>query len=84
MNEKFEMAQLIKQLNEATKQYDLGIPIMTDQEWDELYFHLQELERTSGITLAGSPTQNIHYQVVNKLEKVEHNHPMLSLDKTKK
>ena len=83
MNEKFEMAQLIKQLNEATKQYDLGIPIMTDQEWDELYFHLQELERTSGITLAGSPTQNIHYQVVNKLEKVEHNHPMLSLDKTK-
>ena len=83
MSEKFEMAQLIRQLNEATKQYDLGAPIMTDQEWDELYFHLQELERTSGITLTGSPTQNIHYQVVNKLEKVEHNHPMLSLDKTK-
>ena len=83
MSEKFEMAQLIRQLNEATKQYDLGTPIMTDQEWDELYFHLQELERTSGITLTGSPTQNIHYQVVNKLEKVEHNHPMLSLDKTK-
>jgi NAD-dependent DNA ligase len=30
-----------------------------------------------------SPTQQIHYNVVNELAKVQHNHPMLSLDKTK-
>ena len=30
-----------------------------------------------------SPTQRVNYQVVNKLNKVEHNHLMLSLDKTK-
>ena len=30
-----------------------------------------------------SPTRKVNYQVVNQLKKVEHNHKMLSLDKTK-
>ena len=83
MKDKLEMGALIKKLNEATKQYDLGKPIMTDQEWDTLYFKLEQMEKESGIVFANSPTQTITYQVVNKLEKVEHNHLMLSLDKTK-
>ena len=41
------------------------------------------MERTTGIYLPDSPTQNIDYQVVNELKKVKHNHPMLSLAKTK-
>jgi len=77
------MEELIELLNRATKAYDEGHPIMTDKAWDELYFQLQELENRTGIILPDSPTQKVVYEVVNELEKVKHNHPMLSLDKTK-
>lgn len=75
--------QLIKKLNEATEAYDLGNPIMSDEEWDKMYFLLCQLENETGIIFPESPTQKIHYEVVSELKKVEHNHPMLSLDKTK-
>ena len=81
MEEKIK--NLIEKLNYYTKLYDEGKPEISDSEWDDMYFHLQELESTSGIYYEDSPTQRINYQVVNKLNKVEHNHPMLSLDKTK-
>lgn len=74
---------LIKKLNDATKAYDEGNPIMTDKEWDDLYFALLNFENQTGTIFPDSPTQKVNYEVVNKLEKVEHNHPMLSLDKTK-
>ena len=77
------MEELVAKLNDATKAYDEGHPIMTDEEWDNLYFQLLDLERETGITLADSPTQKVIYDVVNALPKVEHNHKMLSLDKTK-
>ena len=48
-----------------------------------MYFELQRMEQETGIYYPDSPTQSVNYQVVNELEKVEHNHPMLSLDKTK-
>ena len=78
-----EMKQLVIELNEATEAYDKGHPIMTDAAWDEKYFRLVELESQSGFSFAGSPTRNIHFVTVSKLNKVEHNHKMLSLDKTK-
>ena len=78
-----EMKKLIEQLNYHTKLYDEGHPVISDQEWDSMYFHLQELEHNTGVYLPDSPTQKVSYQVVNQLNKVEHNHPMLSLDKTK-
>ena len=77
------MEELIKQLNKATKAYDEGHPIMTDKEWDDLYFQLKEKEKDYGIVYPDSPTNTISYEIVSKLNKVEHNHPMLSLDKTK-
>ena len=75
--------ELVDKLNYYTKLYDEGKPEITDSEWDTLYFQLQELERTTGIYLPNSPTQSIDYQVINALQKVKHNHPMLSLNKTK-
>jgi DNA ligase (NAD+) len=78
-----EMKSLIKTLNNATKAYDEGNPIMTDKEWDNLYFRLLRLESVCSTTLPNSPTQKVIYEVVNKLEKVIHSHPMLSLQKTK-
>ena len=75
--------KLIDILNEATKAYDEGHPIMSDKEWDDLYFKLVQLENESGIYYENSPTQKVVYKVVNELQKIEHNHFMLSLAKTK-
>ena len=78
-----EIRDLIDKLNYYTKKYDEGHPEISDQEWDWMYFQLQKMEFDSGIYYPDSPTQSVNYQVVNQLNKVEHNHPMLSLDKTK-
>jgi DNA ligase (NAD+) len=74
---------LVQYLNECTKAYDEGNPKITDEEWDNKYFELQALEKETGLILSNSPTQTITYEVVNALEKSTHNHPMLSLEKTK-
>ena len=74
---------LIKKLNKATEAYNKGNPYISDEEWDTDYFALKEIEDTTGIVYPDSPTQSIHYNIVNKLKKVTHNHPMLSLQKTK-
>ena len=78
-----DMKALVDRLNYLTKKYDEGHPEVSDKEWDELYFKLVQMEEDMGIHLDESPTQTIIYQVVNELRKVEHNHKMLSLDKTK-
>lgn len=77
------MIDLVQKLNLATLQYDKGTPIMSNEEWDNMYFELMAMEMDAGYALPDSPTQIISYQVVNQLEKVEHNHKMLSLAKTK-
>ena len=78
-----EMQELVDKLNYYTKLYDEGNPAISDKEWDDMYFQLQDMERMTGVYLPDSPTQKVNYQVINALTKVEHNHPMLSLDKTK-
>lgn len=74
---------LIQELNDATRAYDEGTPYMSDTEWDDLYFELLELEKQFGFAYSDSPTQRINFQTVSALKKIEHNHPMLSLAKTK-
>jgi DNA ligase (NAD+) len=74
----------IKCLNEWTKAYDEGHPMVSDKQWDDWYFEVQEYEMNYPECIwEESPTQKINYQVVNELKKVNHNHPMLSLNKTK-
>lgn len=77
------MRELVEKLNYYTKLYDEGNPAISDKEWDDMYFQLQELEKEFGVILSNSPSLEISYTVKNSLEKVEHNHPMLSLQKTK-
>ena len=77
------MRTLIERLNYHTKLYNDGKPKVSDKEWDTWYFDLVELEKKTGITFPDSPTQSISYEVVDKLKKITHNHPMLSLEKTK-
>lgn len=74
---------LVKELNYATKKYDEGHPIMSDKDWDNKYFQLKKLEDETQYILEDSPTQLVYYETVNQLNKIKHNHLMLSLDKTK-
>lgn len=83
MNSNERMFQLIDELNQATEAYDRGTPMMTDAAWDHMYWELVTIEKEQGWASPNSPTQQIHYKIVNELAKVQHNHPMLSLDKTK-
>lgn len=82
--DKLSMGVAVRQLNEWTEAYDKGQPMVSDAEWDKLYFELKEAEEKLGFTFTNSPTQKVVYTVVNELQKVKHEYqPMLSLDKTK-
>ena len=80
---KVRVEYLVSELNRLTELYDKGMPEVSDKEWDDMYFELAALEHERGYVLPNSPTQRVNYTVVNELTKVQHNHPMLSLDKTK-
>lgn len=80
---KNKIKDLISKLNFYTKAYDEGKPLISDAEWDKMYFELKSLEEETGIIYPNSPTQSIIYDVKNELVKVKHDHLMLSLDKTK-
>lgn len=56
---------------------------ISDFEYDQLFDELVALEKETGFIMAVSPTQTVGYEVKSELKKVQHNHPMLSLDKTK-
>lgn len=70
-------------LNKATVAYDAGHPIMEDSEWDKIYFDVQKWENDNNIYIENSPTHYIHFETVSKLAKLELDHPMMSLAKTK-
>ena len=63
--------------------YNNQTSIVSDYEYDSMFDELRSLESETGIIMGNSPTQTVGYEVKSKLEKVKHNHPMLSLDKTK-
>ncbi len=75
---------LINKLLEAEDYYyNKDTSIISDFEYDKLYDELVTLEKETGIIKENSPTQRVQYALVDKLEKVEHKKPMLSLQKTK-
>lgn len=77
-----QIKQLIEELNKASDAYyNGGHTIMTDAEWDRKYETLKELESETGIVFADSPTHRVGYETRENVKKVQHNHPMLSLDK---
>ena len=76
--------ELVKQLNyHRDLYYNKSTPKLSDIEYDNLFDELSALEKETGFILATSPTQTVGYEVKSSLSKVTHNHPMLSLDKTK-
>lgn len=76
--------ELVEQLNEyRDAYYNEARSDVSDAEYDRLFDVLSELENETGVVYTNSPTQSVGYEVKSELEKVEHSHPMLSLDKTK-
>ena len=76
--------ELVEQLNHHRDlYYNNSRPEISDLSYDNLFDELSELEKDTGFVLATSPTQTVGYEVKSNLTKVTHNHPMLSLDKTK-
>ena len=62
------MKEKIKVLDEASKAYYArGEEIMSNFEYDKIYDELVELEKQSGIILAGSPTQKVGYEILSEL-----------------
>jgi DNA ligase (NAD+) len=79
-----EMKELINKLNYyRNAYYNDNQMLITDKEYDALYDKLEEMEQEVGVCFPNSPTQTVGYEVQSKLNKVEHDHPMLSLAKTK-
>ena len=78
------MKELVSTLNQyRDSYYNKQQSEVSDYEYDKLFDELKQLEETTGIILSNSPTQTVGYEVKSELTKVVHNHPMLSLDKTK-
>ena len=76
--------ELVKLLNEASKAYYAeDTEIMDNFTYDRLYDELEALEKETGIFMSDSPTRNVGYESVDDLPKMQHERPMLSLDKTK-
>jgi DNA ligase (NAD+) len=76
--------ELVQLLNKASQKYYMeDTEIMSNLEYDRLYDELVNLEKETGIVMGNSPTVNVGYEVVSELPKEAHEHPMLSLDKTK-
>lgn len=79
-----KMKKLIQELNKASyAYYGKDSPIMSDKEYDALYDELMMIQKETGTTLAGSPTQKVQGYILDGFTKVTHSKPMLSANKTK-
>lgn len=84
MNKINRIRKLVELLNYYRNEYyNNSRSEISDFEYDQLFDELSKLESETGFIMAISPTQTVGYEVVSELDKVKHNHPMLSLDKTK-
>ena len=81
---KEDIRRRIDELNNYRNEYyNNNNSIISDFDYDKLFDELKEIEETTNIIYADSPTQQVGYTVVSNLEKVKHEYPLLSLDKTK-
>lgn len=74
-----DLIKLIEKYNYAY--YTLDAPLISDKEYDDLYYELVSLEKETGTILDGSPTQKVGDVVLDKFEKVNHEKKLYSLNK---
>ena len=81
---KEDLRKRIDELNTYRDEYyNNNNAVISDYEYDKLFDELKEMEDILNIYYSDSPTQQVGYTVVSNLEKVKHEYPLLSLDKTK-
>ncbi len=84
MTDLHAMKNLVASMNEyRDAYYNNDESLISDLQYDNLMDQLRALEESTGVVLANSPTRTVGYEVRSSLSKVQHDHPMLSLDKTK-
>lgn len=74
-----ELIGLIEKYNYAY--YTLDNPLISDKEYDDLYYELVAIEKETNTILPGSPTQKVGDVVLDKFEKVTHEKKLYSLNK---
>ena len=82
MDIKSRIDELIGYINKASYEYYvLDTPSITDQEYDDYYNELLNLEeKYPEYKREDSPTNRVGGDALDKFEKVTHAHPMLSFD----
>lgn len=81
-NKKQEIENMVDLLNKYNYHYHvLDAPIVSDAEYDKLYYTLVDLEKATGIVLPHSPTQRVGDMVAEGFKKHRHEVHLYSLDK---
>ena len=84
MNNIISMKNLIERLNKASSlYYNTGNSPLSDKEFDSLLERLREMEESTGVIYANSPTQKVGAPVLSNIRKIKVGEfrPMLSLAK---
>lgn len=77
-----KMNNLIEKINRASySYYVLDNPIISDKEWDKMYYELLDLEKESGIVLPNSPSLKVGGDVLDGFKKITHTRKLMSLGK---
>ena len=79
-----EMKRLVDRLNETSyAYYVLDDPVISDDEWDDMYAALRRMEAESGVVLFDSPTRCVGGEPLSAFEPHVHLAPLYSLDKVR-
>jgi len=76
------MKELVSLINHYNKMYyTLDSPVVSDAEYDKLYYELADLEKKTGNILPNSPTQKVGDRVLSGFKKYKHRVRLYSLNK---
>ncbi len=79
-----EMKSLIEEIDKHNKAYYVNDnPLISDGEYDKLYYRLVDLEQETGVVLIYSPTQRVGGEVLDGFVKKKHEVPLFSLNKVR-
>ena len=78
------MKNLIKEIDKHNyNYYVLDKPVISDKEYDKLYYTLVDLEKETGVVLPYSPTLRVGGEVLDGFEKKKHVVELYSLNKVR-
>lgn len=82
MDKLSRMLELIEKINRYNyAYYTLDAPVVSDKEYDDLYYELVVLEKETNFIYPDSPTQKVGDVVLDKFKKVKHEKKLYSLNK---